>query len=102
LIQRIKDKLEGGKLRWKLRNLKHRLLFVPENRAEYVALYKNYCLDVIDTILDKTGFDNPYDNIQTLSRSKPKKMRASLRISFIISPKNMSAPIFFRIKPIKK
>ena len=71
LIQRIKDKLEGGKLRWKLRNLKHRLLFVPENRAEYVALYKNYCLDVIDTILDKTGFDNPYDNIQTLSRSKP-------------------------------
>ena len=34
LIQRIKDKLEGGKLRWKLRNLKHRLLFVPENRTE--------------------------------------------------------------------
>jgi hypothetical protein len=71
LIQRIKDKLEGGKLRWKLRNLKHRLLFVPENRTEYAALYKNYCLDVIDTILDKTGFDNPYDSIQTLSRSKP-------------------------------
>jgi hypothetical protein len=71
LIQRIKDKLEGGKLRWKLRNLKHRLLFVPENRTEYATLYKNYCLDVIDTILDKTGFDNPYDSIQTLSRSKP-------------------------------
>lgn len=71
LIQRIKAKLEGGKLRWKLRNLKHRLLFVPENRTEYAALYKNYCLDVIDTILDKTGFDNPYDSIQTLSRSKP-------------------------------
>ena len=71
LIQRIKAKLEGGKLRWKLRNLKHRLLFVPENRTEYAALYKNYCLDVIDTILDKTGFNNPYDSIQTLSRSKP-------------------------------
>jgi hypothetical protein len=71
LIQRIKSKLEGGKLRWRLKNLKHRLLFVPENRAEYAALYKNYCLDAIDTILDKTGFDNPYDSIQTLRRSKP-------------------------------
>ena len=71
LIQSIKDKLEGGRLRWKLRNLKHRLLFVPENRAEYAALYKNYCLDVIHAILDRTGFDNPYVSIQTLNRSKP-------------------------------
>jgi hypothetical protein len=71
LIQRIKAKLEGGKLRWKLRNLKHRLLFVPENRTEYAALYKDYCLDVIRAILDKTGFDNPYDRIQTLNHSKP-------------------------------
>ncbi|NIV98344.1 hypothetical protein GWN26_04000, partial [Candidatus Saccharibacteria bacterium] len=71
LIQRIKDKLKGGKLRWKLKNLKHRLLFVPENRAEYVTLYKDYCLDVIHAILDKTGFSNPYDSIQTLKRSKP-------------------------------
>lgn len=71
LIQRIKDKLQGGKLRWKLKKLRHRLLFVPENRTEYAALYKDYCLDVIHAILDKTGFDNPYDSIQTLKRSKP-------------------------------
>ena len=71
LIQRIKDKLKGGKLRWKLKNLKHRLLFVPENRSEYAVLYKDYCLDVIHAILDKTGFTNPYDSIQTLKRSKP-------------------------------
>ena len=71
LIQRIKDKLEGGKLRWKLKKLKHRLLFVPENRTEYADLYKTYCLDVIHAILDKTGFDNPYDSIKTLNRSKP-------------------------------
>lgn len=71
LLQRIKHKLEGGKLRWELRNLKHRLLFVPENRTEYTTLYKKYCLDVIHAILDKTGINNPYDNIQTLSRSKP-------------------------------
>jgi len=71
LILRIKDQLEGGKLRWKLRNLKHRLLFVPENRIEYAVLYKNYCFDVIRAILDKTGFDNPYDSIQTLNQSQP-------------------------------
>jgi hypothetical protein len=71
LIQRIMDKLKGGKLRWKLKNLKHRLLFVPENRTEYSTLYKDYCLDIIHAILDKTGFSNPYDSIQTLKRSKP-------------------------------
>jgi hypothetical protein len=71
LIQRIKDKLQGGKLRWKLKKLKHRLLFVPENRTEYATLYKDYCLNVIHAILDKTGFDNPYDSIQILKRSKP-------------------------------
>jgi hypothetical protein len=71
LIQRIKAKLQGGRLRWKLRNMIHRKLFVPESRAEYADLYKNYCLNVIQAILDKTGFDNPYDSIQTLNRSKP-------------------------------
>ncbi|MEJ2729809.1 MAG: hypothetical protein P8185_15110 [Deltaproteobacteria bacterium] len=71
LIQRIKEKLQGGKLRWKLRKMKHRLLFVPEKRTEYAALYKDYCLNVIHSILDETGLDNPYDSIQTLKRSKP-------------------------------
>jgi hypothetical protein len=71
LLQRIKDKLNGGKLRWKLRKMKHRLLFVPEKRTEYAALYKDYCLTVIHSILEKTGLDNPYDSIRTLKRSKP-------------------------------
>jgi hypothetical protein len=71
LIQRIKDKLDGGKLRWKLRKLKHRLLFVPEKRTEYATLYKEYCLNVIHSILDKIGLDNPYGSIRTLKRSKP-------------------------------
>ncbi|MBW2469972.1 MAG: hypothetical protein JRE62_11770 [Deltaproteobacteria bacterium] len=71
LIERIKRSLKGGKLQWKLKNLKHRLLFVPESRPEYATLYKNYCLDVIRAILNKTGFDNPYDSIQTLNHSKP-------------------------------
>ena len=71
LIQRVRNKLEGGKLRWKLKKLKHRLLFVPEKRREYTTLYRNYCVDIIHAILDKTGMDNPYDSIQTLNQSKP-------------------------------
>jgi hypothetical protein len=71
LIARIKNELNGGRLRWKLRNLKHRLVFVPENRTEYATLYESYCHDVIDAILAKTGFDNPYDRIHTLNRSQP-------------------------------
>lgn len=71
LIQRIKNKLKGGKLRWKIRGLKHRLLFVPENRSEYATLYEDYCQAVIHEILDKTGFPDPYDGIQTLQRGAP-------------------------------
>ena len=71
LVQRIKNKLKGEKLRWKLGNLEHRLLFVPESRMEYASLYKNYCRDIIDTLLDKIGFDSPYASIQILRQSKP-------------------------------
>jgi hypothetical protein len=39
LIQRIKHKLEGGKLRWKLKNLKHRLLpHLLENHIKDLSL----------------------------------------------------------------
>ena len=71
LIQRIKNALKGENLRWKLGSLEHRLLFVPERRLEYARLYKNYCRDIIDTLLDKIGLDNPYDSIQILQQSKP-------------------------------
>ena len=71
LVQRIKNKLKGEKLRWKLGNLEHRLLFVPESRMEYASLYKNYCRDIIAKLLDKVGFDNPYTSIQIPQQSKP-------------------------------
>jgi hypothetical protein len=67
LLQKIKEKLGRGKLRWKLSSLKHRLLFVPENRKEYVTLYENYCHTVINDILGKTHLDNPYHQIRTLA-----------------------------------
>jgi len=71
LIRKIKKDLGGGSLRWKLDNFKQRLVFVPETRDEYAALYKNYCIDVIDFILRETRLDNPYTQIKTLQHEDP-------------------------------
>jgi len=67
LLQKIREKMGRSHLRWKLDNLKHRLLFVPENRKEYVTLYESYCQSIINEFLAKTHLDNPYDQIQTLA-----------------------------------
>ena len=71
LIKKIKKDLGGGSLRWKLDNFKQRLVFVPETRDEYAALYKNYCIDVIDFILNETRLDNPYTQIKNLQHEDP-------------------------------
>ena len=71
LIGKIKRDLGGGSLRWKLENFKQRLVFVPETRDQYAALYKNYCIDVIDFILNETSLDNPYTQIKTLQHEDP-------------------------------
>ena len=64
--QTIGRDLGGGSLRWKLDNFKQRLVFVPETREEYAALYKKYCIGVIDIILNETRLENPYTQIKTL------------------------------------
>ena len=71
LIGKIKKDLGGGSLRWKLDTFKQRLVFVPETRDEYAALYKKYCIDVIDLILNETMLDNPYTQIKTLRHGDP-------------------------------
>jgi hypothetical protein len=70
LLQKIKEKLGRSKLRWKLSGLKHRLLFVPENRIEYATLYEDYCHRMINDLLEKTDLDNPYDQIYTLAADR--------------------------------
>jgi len=52
-------------------NFKHRLVFVPETRNEYAALYKNYCIDVIDFMVNETMLDNSYTKIKTLQHADP-------------------------------
>ena len=71
LIRKIRRDLGGDSLRWKLDNFKQRLVFVPETRDEFATLYKNYCIDVIDFILDETRLENPYSQLKTLQGDNP-------------------------------
>ena len=71
LIRKIKSDLGGKNVQWKLADFEQRLLYVPETREEYAALYENYCHEVIDFILGETRLENPYTNIETLDDQKP-------------------------------
>ena len=71
LIKKIRSDLEGASLRWGLKRLRYRLLFVPEKRKAFAALYENYCKDVIRFILNKTNFENPFYDILTLNQERP-------------------------------
>ena len=62
----------GPKLKWKLDSLKNRLVFVPEDRQDYAALYRDYCRDAIDFVLNETKLANPYADLITLDRKKPR------------------------------
>jgi hypothetical protein len=71
LIRKIQKNLGCSELQWRLDNLKHRLLFVPETREEYATLFETYCKEAIDYILEKTNLDNPYGKIETLLQEGP-------------------------------
>jgi hypothetical protein len=71
LIKKIRRDLQGEEVRWRLDNMSHRLLFVPEKRENYANLFKKYCEDVIDYVLEKTKLRNPYHDIKILIHEKP-------------------------------
>jgi hypothetical protein len=71
IVRKIKADLDNQSIQWRLENISHRLLYVPETRKEYAALFESYCNNVIDNILRLTEFDNPYTKIHTLGIKKP-------------------------------
>ena len=71
LIRSIKADLGGSSLRWRLADLEYRVLFVPEKRDEYAALYESYCQDVINDLLAMTNLENPFEDIRTLRGMTP-------------------------------
>ena len=71
LVKKIKTDLGASRLKWKLGSLEKRLLFVPENRAEYAELYYHYCLAAIDFTLQEARLENPYAALVTLASEVP-------------------------------
>jgi hypothetical protein len=74
LLNKIRADLDlsaSSALRWRLLALKHRLLYVPEQRTEFIKLYKTYCQAVIRDILSRVDLPNPYTQIVTLSGEPP-------------------------------
>ncbi|MCD6186366.1 MAG: hypothetical protein J7K84_11435 [Deltaproteobacteria bacterium] len=65
-IDKLRADLHSPTLRWEIKKMEHRLLFVPETRKEFVKLYESYCHDVLNFIFKKTNLKNPYKNILTL------------------------------------
>jgi len=71
LIKKIRRDLGAKHLQWQLEDFEQRLLYVPETRPEYAALYENYCHEVVGFILDKIQLENPYTKIETLEHARP-------------------------------
>ncbi len=71
LVNKIREDLHSSSMRWELKDLNHRLLFVPETRYEFAELYEKYCIEVLSFILEKTSMQNPYKSISTLNNELP-------------------------------
>ena len=71
LVKKIRTDLDNQTIQWRLENMSHRLLYVPETRKKYAAIFERYCHDVIGDVLKLLDFKNPYSKIYTLDGSKP-------------------------------
>lgn len=71
VVKKIQADLDNQPIKWRLKNISHRLMYVPETREEYSAIFERYCRDVIQDILRLTELKNPQIKIHTLGDTKP-------------------------------
>jgi hypothetical protein len=83
-VTKIQADLDNQSIHWRLENISQRLLYVPETREEYAALFESYCNDVIGDILKLTELKNPYTKIHTLGSNKPENSEAKGINAFIV------------------
>jgi hypothetical protein len=83
-IKKIQEDLDGQSIQWRLKNISHRILYIPETRKEYAAIFENYCNDVISDILKITEIKNPYIKIHTLGNTKPESSETNGIDAFIV------------------
>ena len=84
VVKKIQADLDDQPIRWRLKDISHRLMYVPETRKEYATIFERYCNDVIKDILRLTEFNNPYITIYTLGASKPENPAAKGIHAFIV------------------
>ena len=71
LVKKIRADLDNQPIQWRLENISHRLMYVPETRKKYATIFERYCHDVIGDVLKLLDFKNPYSKIYTLDGSNP-------------------------------
>ena len=84
LVKKIRTDLDDQPIRWSLKNISQRLLYVPETNEEYAAIFERYCNDVISDILKLTEIKNPYTKIHTLGSTKPENSATNGISAFIV------------------
>jgi hypothetical protein len=84
IVKKIKSDLDNQSIRWRLKNISHRLMYIPETREEYAMIFERYCNAVIEDILKLMELKNPYINIHTLGASKPENSATNGINAFIV------------------
>ena len=84
VVKKIQADLDDQPIQWRLKNISHRLMYVPETREKYTAIFEMYCNDVIKDVLRLTEFKNPYITIHTLGASKPENSATKGIDAFIV------------------
>jgi len=84
LVKKIRADLDNQPIRWRMKNISQRLLYVPETRKEYATIFERYCSEVIDNILKLTEIKNPYAKIRTLSSTMPENSETNGINAFIV------------------
>ena len=72
LLNKVKLELNTQAPSWRLEKSKQRLVFVPEKRSGYANVFKSYCTNVVNFVLQQTQLQNPFNEFSTLSYELPK------------------------------
>jgi hypothetical protein len=84
IVQKIRKDLDDQTIQWRLKNISQRLMYVPEKREEYAAIFERYCNDAVSSILKLAEFKNPYTKILTLGSTKPENSVTNGINAFIV------------------
>ncbi len=83
-VKKIRTDLDDQSIQWRLKNISHRIVYIPETRKEFAVIFEKYCNDVISDILKLTELKNPYTKIHTLVSNRPGSSETNGINAFIV------------------